>query len=226
MIPKYLDPGYTLGDDYVPAAAATTVSTSTVDSVYERVVFYYDLNGQMKVARSKKQKAIAKEQEEERKEAKENSVVSFYNTEGVYIVANNSRQKKRARVQEVEREWAEAKEKVKEKDIKKATAKAKEREKEKVKINVKERDPLTATLIDKESYQHIRALPVKAGGFIIFTHRIMHWGSKGRRSYDGEPRISLSVAFSDPTFEAPYFICDGDHGDKSTKRPRPSLAMR
>ena len=53
-------------------------------------VFYYDPNGQMKVARSKEQKAKAKEQEEERKEAKENSVVSFYNTEGVYIVANNS----------------------------------------------------------------------------------------------------------------------------------------
>lgn len=66
-------------------------------------------------------------------------------------------------------------------------------------------DPLSTALKDKESYQHIRALPLNPGEYVIFTHRIMHWGSKGRKSYQGEPRISLSVAFSDPTFEAPYF---------------------
>ena len=66
-------------------------------------------------------------------------------------------------------------------------------------------DPLSTALKDKESYQHIRALPLNPGEYVIFTHRIMHWGSKGRKSYTGEPRISLSVAFSDPTFEAPYF---------------------
>jgi hypothetical protein len=69
-----------------------------------------------------------------------------------------------------------------------------------------EYDPLRAALKDKESYQHIRALPLDAGGVVIFTHRILHWGSKGRPSYKGEPRISLSVAFSDPTFEAPYLL--------------------
>lgn len=67
-------------------------------------------------------------------------------------------------------------------------------------------DPLSTALKDKESYQHIRALPLNPGEYVIFTHRIMHWGSKGRKSYKGEPRISLSVAFSDPTFEAPYFV--------------------
>ena len=82
-------------------------------------------------------------------------------------------------------------------------------------------DPLAAALTSKESYQHIRALPLRAGEFVIFTHRIMHWGSKGRKSYTGCPRISLSVAFSDPTFEAPYFTAnEGQH------LQRPLFSMR
>jgi hypothetical protein len=75
--------------------------------------------------------------------------------------------------------------------------------------NSYEYDPLRTALKDKESYQHIRALPLDAGGVVIFTHRILHWGSKGRPSYKGEPRISISVAFSDPTFEAPYLLQEG-----------------
>ena len=82
-------------------------------------------------------------------------------------------------------------------------------------------DPLAAALTGKESYQHIRALPLSAGGFVIFTHRIMHWGSKGRKTYKCSPRISLSVAFSDPTFEAPYFA-EGD----SLGLQRPPFSMR
>ena len=68
-----------------------------------------------------------------------------------------------------------------------------------------DRDPLREALQDKENYQHIRAMPLHPGEFVIFTHRILHWGSKGRKNYAGPPRISLSVAFSDPLFEAPYF---------------------
>lgn len=67
-------------------------------------------------------------------------------------------------------------------------------------------NPLSNALKNKESYQHIRALPLLSGEFVVFTHRVLHWGSKGRKNYTGEPRISLSVAFSDPVFEAPYFI--------------------
>lgn len=79
-------------------------------------------------------------------------------------------------------------------------------------------DPLAAALSNKASYQHIRALPLPAGGLVIFTHRLMHWGSKGRTTYRGEPRISLSVAFSDPIFEAPYFT--------AAEKQRPSFQTR
>ena len=80
-----------------------------------------------------------------------------------------------------------------------------------------DRDPLREALLDKENYQHIRAMPLDPGEFVIFTHRILHWGSKGRKNYAGPPRISLSVAFSDPLFEAPYF---------SVHTKRPSFEMR
>ena len=80
-----------------------------------------------------------------------------------------------------------------------------------------DRDPLREALLDKENYQHIRAIPLNSGEFVIFTHRILHWGSKGRKSYRGPPRISFSVAFSDPTFEAPYF---------SVNTKLPSFEMR
>jgi hypothetical protein len=80
-----------------------------------------------------------------------------------------------------------------------------------------DRDPLREALLDKEDYQHIRAIPLNEGEFVIFTHRILHWGSKGRKSYKGPPRISFSVAFSDPAFEAPYF---------SVHTGRPSFEMR
>jgi hypothetical protein len=80
-----------------------------------------------------------------------------------------------------------------------------------------DRDPLREALLDKEDYQHIRAIPLNAGEFVIFTHRILHWGSKGRKNYKGPPRISFSAAFSDPAFEAPYF---------SVQTGRPSFEMR
>lgn len=80
-----------------------------------------------------------------------------------------------------------------------------------------DRDPLREALLDKENYQHIRAMPLDPGEFVIFTHRILHWGSKGRKNYAGPPRISLSVAFSDPSFEAPYF---------AMQTRRPSFELR
>ena len=40
-------------------------------------------------------------------------------------------------------------------------------------------DPLTRALGgNKESYQLIRALPCEAGGAVVFTHRLIHWGSR------------------------------------------------
>lgn len=64
-------------------------------------------------------------------------------------------------------------------------------------------DPLEAALSTKESYQNIRALPLSSGSAAVFSHRILHWGSKGRPSCS-DPRLSLSVVVSDPSFEKPY----------------------
>ena len=41
--------------------------------------------------------------------------------------------------------------------------------------------PLEIALPNKEDYQNIRALPVSCGDVIMFSHRIIHWGSKGRK---------------------------------------------
>ena len=40
-------------------------------------------------------------------------------------------------------------------------------------------DPLQRCLNSKESFQHIRAVPLTAGEIMIFSHRILHWGSIG-----------------------------------------------
>lgn len=56
----------------------------------------------------------------------------------------------------------------------------------------------------KESYQNIRALPRQPGQSIIFTHRILHWGSAGNPHYESGPRIAISFVYSDAAYEAPY----------------------
>ena len=65
-------------------------------------------------------------------------------------------------------------------------------------------DPMAAALPNKEAYQHIRALPTQAGGALLFTHRIIHWGSSGRKEAENPPRLSLSIGFSDYSYEKPY----------------------
>ncbi|GMH80601.1 hypothetical protein TrLO_g9474, partial [Triparma laevis f. longispina] len=64
--------------------------------------------------------------------------------------------------------------------------------------------PLQVALPTKESYQNIRALPCTPGGSILFSHRIIHWGSAGNPDTCVEPRVALSVVYSDPEFEKPY----------------------
>jgi hypothetical protein len=64
-------------------------------------------------------------------------------------------------------------------------------------------DPLLRALPDKESYQNIRALPRKSGQSILFTHRIIHWGSKSDLDSQEPPRIAISFVSSDPEFELP-----------------------
>ena len=56
----------------------------------------------------------------------------------------------------------------------------------------------------KEAYQDIRALTCADGEGVLFSHRLIHWGSRGT-SMTSSPRISISFGFSDPSFEHPYF---------------------
>ncbi|OEU15343.1 hypothetical protein FRACYDRAFT_240027 [Fragilariopsis cylindrus CCMP1102] len=79
-------------------------------------------------------------------------------------------------------------------------------------------NPLYRALSTKESFQHIRCLPRKAGQSILFTHRIIHWGSQsddveqsGDNSDDDtsstiSPRIAISFVCSDPDFESPLLV--------------------
>ena len=75
-------------------------------------------------------------------------------------------------------------------------------------------DPLSRALPTKQSYQNIRALPRRAGESIIFTHRILHWGSAGNpHASKLHPRIAISFVYSDVDYEAPYltnFSMDSD----------------
>eukprot|EP00941_MAST-03F_sp_MAST-3F-sp1_P002928 g2928.t1 len=66
-------------------------------------------------------------------------------------------------------------------------------------------DPLQRALLRKEDYQNIRAVPVRSGSAVMFSHRIIHWGSSGRRGYH-TPRVAFSFAASDPSFEPAYFL--------------------
>jgi len=67
-----------------------------------------------------------------------------------------------------------------------------------------DQDPLQVALPNKEAYQNIRALPLAAGSAVMFTHRIIHWGSAGRAGYH-TPRIACSFAGADDSFETSYF---------------------
>ena len=66
-------------------------------------------------------------------------------------------------------------------------------------------DPLSRALPTKQSYQNIRALPRKEGESVIFTHRILHWGSSGNPDAPNlHPRVAISFVYSDVDYEAPY----------------------
>ncbi len=64
-------------------------------------------------------------------------------------------------------------------------------------------DPLLTLLRSDEAVQSVRACPLAPGGAVLFSHRAMHWGSRGRTDC-AHARISLSFGHSDPAFEAPY----------------------
>ena len=80
-------------------------------------------------------------------------------------------------------------------------------------------DPLRRCLPNKHGYQNIRALPVPSGTGIFFSHRILHWGSRGRRKYP-TPRMALSMACSTNDYEPCYFA------NPSEQLPFPSYKVR
>jgi hypothetical protein len=65
-------------------------------------------------------------------------------------------------------------------------------------------DPLHRALPNKPAYQHIRALPRSAGQSLVFTHRLIHWGSARAGDCTAPPRIALSFVASHASFEQPY----------------------
>ena len=80
-------------------------------------------------------------------------------------------------------------------------------------------DPLIRVLRSDAAVQAMRACPLRPGGAVFFTHRAMHWGSKGQLQCT-TPRVSVSFGHSDPTFEPPFFSTAGH------SLPFPKLSLR
>jgi len=88
-------------------------------------------------------------------------------------------------------------------------------------------DPLSRALNTKQSYQNIRALPRQAGQSLIFTHRILHWGSAGnKQALDVQPRIAISLVYSDAEFEAPYLSEQSFSEDNNGEWHCPPFSIR
>jgi hypothetical protein len=88
--------------------------------------------------------------------------------------------------------------------------------------DTEEEDPLRRSLPDKESFQYIRALPRQSGQSILFTHRIIHWGSKSDPDTSHPPRVAISFVCSDATYEAPLLVSP----DCFTEDKTPKFATR
>lgn len=70
--------------------------------------------------------------------------------------------------------------------------------------DIDDEEPLRRALPSKESFQNIRALPRVSGSSLLFTSRIIHWGSARVPSSEMPPRAAISFVCSDPTYEKPY----------------------
>jgi hypothetical protein len=94
-----------------------------------------------------------------------------------------------------------------------------------------DKDPLRLCLPSKEAYQNIAAAPAEAGAAVVFTHRVIHWGGRGRgglswASADGEesscrvePRVCVSFGFADDAYEPAYM-------SRADNAPFPPLRRR
>ena len=77
-------------------------------------------------------------------------------------------------------------------------------------------DPLHLALRSDAAVQSIRACPLEPGGVVVFSHRVMHWGSRGNPQCS-VARISFSFGATDPSFEPPYLR------DAPERFPRPRI---
>jgi hypothetical protein len=66
-------------------------------------------------------------------------------------------------------------------------------------------------------YEAVIAQPAEAGGAIVFSHRVIHWGS--RPTPGQSPRVAMSFALSRARFERGAYFSD-------TMLPFPPLALR
>ena len=82
---------------------------------------------------------------------------------------------------------------------------------------------LWACLDTKESVQNIRALPLRQGEAVVFSHRLIHWAMRSDLQGESGPRVSLSWTSANPSFEAPYLV-DGCE-EESTGMPSPTLRI-
>lgn len=83
-----------------------------------------------------------------------------------------------------------------------------------------EGDALDQVLPDPHSWQNIVAAPCETGDLLCFSHRVVHWASKARAGQrEQQPRIALSFAAADTSFERPNF-------DTMKKGKYPPLALR
>eukprot|EP00943_MAST-04B_sp_MAST-4B-sp1_P002845 g2845.t1 len=68
-------------------------------------------------------------------------------------------------------------------------------------------EPLDAVLPrdNLSSLQKIRCMPCTPGSPLVFSHRLIHWAGRSNPDCTDGPRVALGFAFSDNSFEKPYF---------------------
>jgi hypothetical protein len=69
------------------------------------------------------------------------------------------------------------------------------------------------------SVQSIVCQPILQGGLLVFSHRLLHWGSYPVKGQERTARIAFSCAFADSSFEGSYF-------DNDLYLPFPPLGLR
>lgn len=86
-------------------------------------------------------------------------------------------------------------------------------------------DAVREALPGPSAWPGITAQPCEPGGVLVFSHRLLHWGSDARGPLPGAteapqpPRTALSFAVADRAFAPPLF-------DAGTFTPFPPLALR